>query len=128
MKKYYFFLPVVLYAGLIFKISSLPLNDLPDIEIWNFDKIIHIFEYGVLGFLLILAFHSNSSQKTHKYIIFTCIVLGILYGGLDEIHQSFVSNRNSSIYDWIADSIGTACGVYFFLKTKSVIQKILKIS
>jgi VanZ family protein len=40
--------------------------------------------------------------------------LGVLYGVLDEWHQSFVPGRVVSVADWAADIIGVVLGYFAF--------------
>ncbi len=99
-------LPVYLYALLIFILSSIP--KLPQIgtDIPGLDKLGHIIEYGLFGLLLARAFKNSSSQfLTGNFLILTCLV-SCLYGITDEIHQSFVPGRESSAWDVLFDTIG----------------------
>lgn len=35
-------------------------------------------------------------------------LVAVLYGALDEWHQSFIPGRHASVLDWIADGVGAA--------------------
>lgn len=92
------------------------LSSKPSIPIYinfpNIDKILHFFIYFFLGILL-------SIIPISKLIL---ILLGILYGASDEIHQSFVPGRESSFFDFFFDTLGilTAfAGVWYWKKRKS---------
>ena len=39
--------------------------------------------------------------------------LGVLHGGLDEYHQSFVPGRSASAMDVLVDSVGVTLGLAF---------------
>ncbi|MEJ5165533.1 MAG: VanZ family protein [Thermoanaerobaculia bacterium] len=83
------------------------------IDITNIDKLIHFIEYFILGLLLSLI------QLPLKILI----SLGIIYGGLDEIHQSFVSGRDCSLFDFLFDSLGVSIallGVWLWKRKKSL--------
>lgn len=41
----------------------------------------------------------------------------LLYGATDEIHQAFVPNRQSDIFDWIADATGALMALAFIRLT-----------
>lgn len=88
--------------------SSLPSPiDLPFI-----DKFYHFLEYLILGFLLLLTGIS-------KILL---VFIGILYAGLDEIHQIFISGRDPSFWDWTFDFLGILTGIYgvdYWKKKKS---------
>ncbi|MBI1812047.1 MAG: VanZ family protein [Nitrospirae bacterium] len=99
------------YMVLIFYFSSLsrPIKyELP----YGADKIIHFIEYAVLGFLMA---YSLKNSGVRRYILFGW-ALASIYGITDEIHQSFVPMRDASVYDIVADSIGSFAGAYFLKK------------
>jgi polysaccharide biosynthesis protein VpsQ len=64
----------------------------------------HFFEFGILYFLLILALLCYVPLK--KWMEVMVIIVAILYGLMDEIHQVFVPFRTFSIFDLIKDAIG----------------------
>jgi len=129
--KYY--LPPILYAILIFILSSLPGKSLPKIGSWNY--LIHFIEFFILGYLIKRAFFVNiggrisffslfKKNKTRLAIISSrrlitafslSIFLGILYAALDEYHQSFISGRVASLSDFLFDSLGIIFGQFLFL-------------
>jgi VanZ family protein len=100
--------PVLIYMGLIFYLSSIPLGFL---EIFYFDPTkftLHIAEYSILGFLL---FRANNNKILSLFI-------GSVYGLGDEIHQNFVPFRVFSVFDIIADVIGVSVGIALFFLIK----------
>ncbi|MBI5894115.1 MAG: VanZ family protein [Deltaproteobacteria bacterium] len=99
--------------ALIFYLSSQSLEELQLPEIWNIDKVVHFFEYGVLGVLWFRAIETREKIKSAAVIAFT---ITFLYGISDEIHQYFVPNRNASVYDVIADGLGALAGIWFYRK------------
>jgi len=101
-------LPAILWALLIFVASSIPDISLPNLQFMASDKAIHLIVYFVLCILLHRAL-SNQQRfpKLAKWSLACAVLFSILYGASDEIHQSFVPNRDASIYDLAADSIGT---------------------
>lgn len=109
----YYWLPVLLYASVIFYLSSLSQIPSSGITISNIDKLQHAIEYFVLSALLLRAFLYTAVRRPYVY----SIVLSALYGVSDEIHQLFVAGRVFSGYDMIADALG-ACLVLFFLLYK----------
>lgn len=114
-----YYLPPIVYMVLIFYVSSEPLEGLHLPEIWNIDKAVHFAEYGILGFLWLRAIKSKEGIQKAALIAF---VITFLYGISDEIHQYFVPNRNSSIYDAIADGLGAWAGIWIY-KNKCQITK-----
>lgn len=112
-----FWIPLCLYAGVIFYMSSLA-KPLPEIDMPQFDKVLHLIEYSVFGFLAARAFRNS----TNEMFIRNCAIIGIaitlLYGISDEIHQFFVPGRSFSIFDMLMDGIGGMIGVKLYVKYK----------
>lgn len=116
-----YWVPVILYAGLIFTISSFPLPP-PKVEIPFIDKFIHLIEYGILGFLFYRALRVS---KLAKRVFVLAIIFSILYALSDEIHQYFVLGRNCDLRDLAADSLGVVL-VALYLKHKQGLARISK--
>jgi VanZ family protein len=95
-------LPVVLWAALIFTFSSIPSLG-TGLGTWDLvlRKLAHAAEFAVLGALLYRALRREPPA----------ILLGSAYAVTDELHQIFVSGRHGSPLDWLVDTIGVAVGV-----------------
>ena len=96
-------LPVVLWAALIFTLSSIP--DLgTGLGGWDLvlRKAAHAAEFAVLGFLLVRALGRELAA----------LAAGIAYAASDELHQSFVTGRQGTVLDFLIDAVGVAVGVY----------------
>lgn len=100
-------LPLFVMLVGIFILSSIPSNNLPQLEFEFEDKLIHIGLFSILFlcFVWSLKHQKRFTLLARNYLILS-LVFTILYGMLDEFHQSFVPNRTSDIYDWLADSVG----------------------
>jgi VanZ family protein len=90
---------------LILAVSRISGNSLPDYTLFSFDKVLHLIEYSILGFLGIRSLRN----ATLTGVIFV-IVAGILFAGLDEFIQYFTPGRFASRYDALADTIGILLG------------------
>ncbi len=110
-----YILLTIIYALMIFITSSIPGHSLPKLKIISFDKLMHCCIYFGLGILL---FKANNEQLniSKKYIFLLTLLIGLGYGISDEIHQLFVQNRSSTIYDVIADFVGIIIGASCILK------------
>jgi VanZ family protein len=95
-------LPVVVWAAVIFTLSSIPSLD-SGLGTWDtvLRKLAHLAEYAVLGALLYRALRREPAA----------IALGLLYAVTDEVHQAFVSGRQGSPLDWLIDTAGVVAGV-----------------
>jgi len=99
---------LLLYAGLIFWLSSQPLPEGP--PLFRFpggDKLLHFLEYMVFGLLAWRAFLPRDGRGL-VWVIF----LSLGYAGSDELHQRFVPTRSASLLDWGVDSLGVLSGLY----------------
>ena len=66
----------------------------------------HFTEYAVLAFLARRAFITSSRDFLQRYWFQLGLLLVVIYGLLDEFHQSFVPSRTASIYDSAIDVAG----------------------
>jgi len=102
------YLPSVLWAAVIFFFSNQ--ETLPGFEVsvldFLFKKSAHMFVYAVLYFLIFRAYQKSSPEmfKKNKYLI--PILICFLYSMTDEIHQSFIPGRYSTIRDMGYDMLG----------------------
>jgi VanZ family protein len=110
-----YWLPLYLYAGIIFYVSSIP-KPLPQISIPNFDKVLHLIEYAIFGILAARAFKSSSREVLYKNFIMLAVLASVTYGASDEFHQFFVSYRSCDAFDVMADLIGGTIGAIFYGK------------
>ena len=102
-----------LYIFAILAASSIPGKSLPKLVILSPDKLLHMAEYGILGFLYYKSFESISLPV---------IIGSLLFAGFDEFWLSFIPGRMSSIYDVIADIIGFTIvlgTMYYFSRKRS---------
>jgi len=118
MQRFWLKVPAILYAMVIFGLSSLEKAPLEIMPIWNIDKVVHLTEYAVFGMLLMLAFSGSRAVKFIQRPNFRSLLLGTLYGLSDEIHQYYVPGRICSVYDFTADVLGILLGVWLFNRLK----------
>lgn len=94
--------PVALWAGLIFGLSSIP--DLgTGLGGWDLAlrKLAHFAEFAVLGFLLLRALPRE----------LVAVAAGAAYAVTDEAHQHFVAGRQAAVRDVAIDAAGVLLGV-----------------
>ena len=98
--------PVIAYALAIFALSSQSEFDFGPRLVWklvfDFDKVAHAIEYGILAALILRA-----SQRP-----LWAFVGASLYGLSDEIHQYFVPGRSANPLDLLADMTGAGLVVF----------------
>lgn len=102
-------MPVFLWAGIIFALSSAEQVTVSQFFIWDFiaKKAAHVLEYTVL---FTLVFRSTGKKFALSFII------TILYAVTDEIHQSFVPGRTAAFYDLGFDLTGANIAAYILWK------------
>ena len=95
-------LPVVVWAAVIFAFSSIPSLG-TGLGTWDLvlRKLAHTAEFAVLGALLVRAL----ARPVPAF------ALGVLYAVSDEVHQHFVSGRRGAPLDVLIDAVGVAIGV-----------------
>jgi VanZ family protein len=107
------YLPAPLLALTLWLLSSRSTLPMPQ-GVFGLDKVAHFTAYAALAFALGL-WPKRESWKAHPLRTALLIVaLASVYGGIDELHQSFVPGRDASVYDWIADTLGAGFGVAVF--------------
>ena len=111
------YLPLAIWMLLIFVLSSLHKVPVPFIDKLSVDKIYHIIEYAILGYL-ILRVMEQGMRMYGGWMIVLCILVGSIYGLSDEIHQLFVPGRYFSWWDMTANIAGTALGSWIYLKIR----------
>jgi VanZ family protein len=101
----WFWAPVLVYVTIIFVLSAQANLSTP-LGFDNADKLMHMIEYGVLGFLLSRALRASARIRSALRVALIVVAVGSLIGVCDEIFQSFIPGRDSSVADWLADFTG----------------------
>jgi VanZ family protein len=114
---------LVTYCALIFYLSSLPGNSIPNLPVS--DKIIHFFLYLGLGLLITYFFYSLNFFTSRLKIIMITSGFIALYGLSDEIHQLFVVGRNFEVLDLCVDIIAGFSGCLIMSYLYPNVQSIL---
>ena len=103
-------LPVLVWAALIFALSSIPSLS-SGLGVWDtvLRKGAHITEYAVLGALLYRAFEREAPA----------FLTGVAYAATDELHQYFVRGRHGAPIDVVIDAAGVALGVLVWMRVRA---------
>jgi VanZ family protein len=109
-----YWLPVLAYVALIFVVSAQPRLQ-PPMKFQNSDKLAHVAEYGVLGFLLGRALHTVPATAAPLAAGGLAVVVGTGVAVSDELFQSLVPGRDSSLLDIVADVLGLALSQLVYL-------------
>lgn len=110
----FYYLPAVGYAALIFALSSSAL-DIEELEpVFKYDKLLHLAEYYVFGYLLMRVFTTSPDSSRARNAVFATIFVGTVYGASDELHQYFVPGRDCSLLDFLFDAAGVSLAAVTF--------------
>jgi VanZ family protein len=106
-------LPVAVWAGVIFTLSSIPSLS-THLGIWDLvlRKLAHATEYAILAALLLRALGRE----------LPAFALAVGYAATDEVHQHFVHGRHSSPVDVAIDAAGAAVGVLLLQQRRRVVR------
>lgn len=92
--------------------SSIPSTDLPNLQIFGQDKLIHLAEYTALGLACWVSGrrHWLATLKARCAAAWCALLVGLvlpcaLWAASDELHQRVVG-RDCSGWDWLADVLG----------------------
>lgn len=109
-----YWLPLILYAAAIFIFSSV--SKPPEALSFSpyLDKLLHLIEYAIFGFLMIRALCSVGAGKSMFFLRFAAVTIAVLYGFTDELHQHFVPERSMELLDMATDGLGAFAGQLFF--------------
>lgn len=104
-------IPAAVWAGVIFYLSSRP--RLPGPELPGIDKAAHFAAYALLAWLLIFA------TERSRLPLAVAVVLALVYGVTDEIHQMYVPGRSPDVLDWFADAAGVAAATFVHVRRRA---------
>jgi VanZ family protein len=115
-----------LWMAVILILSFLPGKKLPEVAIWHFDKLIHVFFYALLFLFTAFGWKKQTRYPALKnisaaYVIGWCMI----YGMLIEVGQELLTHdRNFDWFDVLANGIGSVGGYLFWKKlAKKMLQK-----
>lgn len=120
-----YWLPVFFILGTIFYISSRPGEEMPSLLFEGQDKVHHFLAYSAVGFLLARAMtrylRNIPGFRIYRSKLFMAILIGTLYGAIDEYHQSFTPGRSMELADFVADFLGVCFGVWIVIPYRLVL-------
>lgn len=122
-------LPVILWAGLIFKFSSGTVPSASQVY-WQDFAVKKVGHFLLFGALAVLIYRALSGQGVSRYkAAIWAIVAAFFYGATDEFHQTFTQGREARVRDVMIDGIGAGIVIYviyrFFPKLPKKVQTFL---
>lgn len=120
------FWPGIAWWCFILVLTLAPGNYFPKVgNFWNLfspDKLIHLFIFGILAYLLLWGSSRQYQEVKRCYIVVIPLTVTILTGIITELLQAALPiGREASIYDAIANFTGCFAGyiIFFFFKNKN---------
>ncbi|WAA09674.1 VanZ family protein [Fervidibacillus albus] len=110
------------YGGLIWYLSGRPSDAVIQFQFADsmIKESLHLVEFAILYFLIVLAFLANGQLTKKENLI--AAVIAIVYGLIDEVHQSFVPYRSATIIDFVKDTVGVLI-VYTIINQGYILKK-----
>lgn len=109
-------LPLILWWGAMFVVTTIPTSAVPHEALFGFDKLIHAFMYGGLTVLFVrYLLYCKGYSFTKSQWIGALMIL--LYGIFDELHQPLVG-RIASVADYVADAVGVVFALLLLVFVK----------
>lgn len=104
-------MPVILWASVIFFFSALPARSVPLIAEPYLDEILHFLEYVLLAFLMMRALYRDVGHPFRgKHVLFT-LISASAYGIVLELIQRFVPGRDAAVGDAVTNVAGIIFGI-----------------
>ena len=91
----------IVMASIIFYASSLTF-----LGVGKTSYMSYIYHFTAFSYLSLFLLISLTKGKNSKKLIILGIILALIYGIFDEIHQYFIPGRTSTIKDILVNSIG----------------------
>ena len=110
--------PVFLWILFIMALSSVSGRNIPDLPVPFFHKVVHFFEYSVLGALWMRALTYGRSGGKSFVLSILAWTLTAIFALSDEWHQTFVPGRSGRSGDAFFDMVCAAVGIAFYVFVK----------
>lgn len=111
------YVPALIWAGLLLFIGGR--SNVPRVETdLPLDKAAHFVLYGILGALATLGWMRAGRRPRLLWVL----LLALLVGVADEVHQRFVAHRSSELLDLVADAAGMAVAALVILRYKGSVN------
>lgn len=99
------------WAAAILVVSVIPSEELPDLNMWEPDKVFHALFYAIMTGLVFLLLKPRLPHQTSLNVVMKAALLCILYGFCIECIQLWLPTRSFDIFDVLADSLGCIVAV-----------------
>lgn len=104
---------------MILVLTGLPGSCFPRVKpALGLDKLVHLGMYAAFAFITLWGYRKPYQENGKSYqakALWVTLLVSVVFGAVTEIMQeTLIPSRSGSVYDWIADVIGSVIGVVFF--------------
>ncbi|WP_414000076.1 VanZ family protein [Flavobacterium sp. W1B] len=120
--KLIFFWLAFSWTAIVLVLCLISFNNVPSVNVQNFDKYVHVFFHFVFTFLWILFLKEQTKNGNSKKPYLVSFLFSVFFGMLIEIAQgAFTINRQADVFDVLANTTGAflavlVLSIYFRLK------------
>ena|SRR3989344_4160062 len=117
MRQLKYWLPALLYMGLIFWLSSRPRVQVSEVFLIQFAvfKTLHVIEYAILYLLLYRVLRNTRKAFVWQNLLDVWLI-ALVYAMTDEIHQVFIPTREGRMRDIAIDAVGISLAAIYLWK------------
>lgn len=110
-----YLLGAIAWAIIILILTLTPGKSVPDISLFDYDKIGHAGIFFIFSFLLITGLYKMDQrpQRVAKVVVIG-LVSSVVYGFAIEFIQDLIPDRGMEWYDAVANILGSILGVCLF--------------
>ncbi|TRZ71416.1 MAG: hypothetical protein D4R97_06770 [Bacteroidetes bacterium] len=125
---FHYHIPGILWIAVILVLTCIPGTLIPQVplylDLFQPDKLVHLFLFAVLVFLILLGLRNQWRDRlANRLAVLIALNIGVLLGGITELLQAthLVTGRQCSVYDFIADVAGCflGWGIFVFWKKRN---------
>ena len=104
----------LIWASFILVLTLTPGKSVPDLSLFDYDKLGHAGIFLIQSYLLITGLYIRSGIKSKTRYVLIGSVTAVVYGFMIEFIQQFIPDRGMELLDAIANIIGALCGIGLF--------------
>jgi VanZ family protein len=109
---------VFCWAFIIFILISAPMSEYEGYQFTYYDKLVHVFLFGIFAYLIVYALHPGLARKKVRieFILILSFLISMAYAGFSEYIQTFIPGRDTNIFDLLAGAIGIITALLYAYK------------
>jgi len=107
VRKQIFLYSALIWSGLILYLCLKNANEIRQINIPNFDKVIHVVFHFVFSTLWFLYFKKRWIKRTSYQLLTFCLFCSFVFGiAIEFMQQYFTTTRTADVFDVLANLFG----------------------